>query len=147
MKTNYINVPGRGLMNQTAFDLRMDYLETLAEDIKKDVKSDSILLSQIQNNIESFIGTIEIPLGLVGPLLFLDKNKEPEDTEGKTVVEVNRLTRPGVAMHGSVKFASGAKADWILDQMGRVGFEKSEGSPTPEDIQEFQEELQKSLGA
>ena len=97
MKTNYINVPGRGLMNQTAFDLRMDYLETLAEDIKKDVKSDSILLSQIQNNIESFIGTIEIPLGLVGPLLFLDKNKEPEwvhsavaTTEGALVASMNR---------------------------------------------------------
>ena len=62
-------------------------------------------------------------------------------------MEINRLTRPGVAMHGSVKFASGASADWILDQTGRLGFEKSEGKPTPEDIQEFQEELQKSLGA
>jgi hydroxymethylglutaryl-CoA reductase (NADPH) len=97
MKANYQQAPGRGLMNQTAFELRMDYLETLAEDIKKDVKSDSILLSQIQNNIESFIGTIEIPLGLVGPLLFLDKNKEPEwvhsavaTTEGALVASMNR---------------------------------------------------------
>jgi hypothetical protein len=73
--------------------------------------------------------------------------EETEDTTGKTVVEINRLTRPGIAMHGTVKFASGASADWILDQTGRLGFEKSEGKPTPEDIQEFQEELQKSLGA
>lgn len=72
--------------------------------------------------------------------------KEPEDTTGRTVVEINRLTRPGVAMHGSVKFASGASADWILDQMGRLGLEKSKGSPTPEDIKEFQQELQKALG-
>lgn len=70
-----------------------------------------------------------------------------EDTAGQTVVEVNKLTRPGIAMHGSVKFASGASADWILDQTGRLGFEKSDGKPTPEDIQEFQAELQKSLGA
>lgn len=87
------------------------------------------------------------------------KNEEPdakpadknvaieEDTTGKTVVEINKLARPGVAMHGSVKFASGASADWILDQMGRLGFEKSDGEPTSEDIQEFQTELQKLLGA
>lgn len=75
-----------------------------------------------------------------------DRNKKTEDSAGKTVVEINRLARPGVAMHGSVKFASGASADWILDQTGRLGFEKSEGSPSPEDIKEFQEELQKALG-
>lgn len=68
-----------------------------------------------------------------------------EDSAGKTLVEVNKLTRPGVAMHGTVKFASGATADWILDQMGRLGLEKSEGKPTPEDLQAFQEELQKTL--
>lgn len=76
----------------------------------------------------------------------LGSEETEESTDGKTVVEVNRLTRPGVVMHGSVKFASGAKADWILDQMGRLGFEKTDGQPTPEDLQEFQEELQKSLG-
>ncbi|MBN1864497.1 MAG: hypothetical protein JW808_06315 [Victivallales bacterium] len=66
---------------------------------------------------------------------------------GKTVVEINRLARPGLAMHGSVKFASGASAGWILDQMGRFGFEKTKGSPTQEDIQDFQRELKKALGA
>ena len=74
-------------------------------------------------------------------------NDEPEkDTDGKTIVEVNRLARPGVVMHGTVKFASGAKADWILDQMGRLGLEKTDGKPTAEDLQAFQEELQKTLG-
>lgn len=74
------------------------------------------------------------------------KEEPEEDTSGQTVVEVNKLTRPGVAMHGSVKFASGASADWILDQMGRLGLEKSDGKPTPEDLEEFQKELQKMLG-
>lgn len=97
MKIKYQQAPGRGLMNQTAFDLRMNYLETLAKDISKDVKSESIALSQIQNNIESFIGTVEIPLGLIGPLLFNDKNKPPElvhsavaTTEGALVASLNR---------------------------------------------------------
>lgn len=97
MKANYQQAPGRGLMNQTAFELRMNYLETLSKDITKDVKSESIVLSQIQNNIESFIGTVEIPLGLIGPLLFLDKNNKPEwvhsavaTTEGALVASMNR---------------------------------------------------------
>ena len=97
MKSKYQQPPGRGLMNQTAFELRMNYLETLSKDITKDVKSESIALSQIQNNIESFIGTVEIPLGLIGPLMFLDKNKKPEwvhsavaTTEGALVASMNR---------------------------------------------------------
>ena len=80
-----------------------------------------------------------------------EKAKEEQDlekeNEGKTVIEVNKLTRPGVAMHGSVKFASGASAEWVLDQTGRLGLEKTEGTATPEDLQEFQKELQESLGA
>jgi len=97
MKTLYKQAPGKGLMNQTAFDLRMDYLETLSKDISEEIKSDSIQLSQIQNNIESFIGSVEIPLGLIGPLLFIDKNKPSElvhgavaTTEGALVASVNR---------------------------------------------------------
>lgn len=80
------------------------------------------------------------------------KKKETnlEDVEediggGKTVVEVSKLTRPGSVANGSVKFASGAKADWVLDQYGRLGLDKPEGEPTPEDLKEFQAELQKLL--
>lgn len=79
-----------------------------------------------------------------------EKKKKQEEadakTDGKTVVDISKIQRPGVALSGSVKFASGASADWILDQNGQLGFEKSDGEPTPEDIQEFQAELQKSLG-
>ena len=64
---------------------------------------------------------------------------------GATVIEINKLVRPGAALSGSVKFASGVKADWVLDQMGRLGLEKPTGKPTPEDIKEFQVELQKKL--
>ncbi len=64
---------------------------------------------------------------------------------GATVVEVSKLVRPGAALSGSVRFASGVKADWVLDQTGRLGLEKTTGKPTPEDIKEFQVELQKKL--
>ena len=74
-------------------------------------------------------------------------DKSAESEEGKIVVEISKLTRPGVALSGSVKFASGASGEWVLDQMGRLAFEKSDGEPTEEDLKEFQEELKKTLGA
>ncbi|MCK5845263.1 MAG: hypothetical protein KAG97_11190 [Victivallales bacterium] len=70
----------------------------------------------------------------------------PTGQPGATVVEVSKLTRPGIALSGSVKFASGASADWVLDQQGRLAFEKSEGEPTQDDLKEFQEELRAQLG-
>lgn len=97
MKTNYTQAPGRGLMNQTAYELRMEYLNSMVENLEETIQSNAIHLSQIQNNIESFIGTIEIPLGHVGPLLFLDGKAEPEwvhtavgTTEGALVASMNR---------------------------------------------------------
>lgn len=97
MKMKYDTAPGRGMMNQTAFDLRMDYVKTLVDDIEPVLKSESIALSKVQNNIESFIGTVEIPVGLVGPLLFNQKDKESEwvhtavaTTEGALVASMNR---------------------------------------------------------
>jgi hypothetical protein len=77
-----------------------------------------------------------------------DKKKEADnkaDNAGKTVVEVSRLKRPGALANGTVEFASGAKAEWILDQSGRLALDKQTGEPTPEDVQEFQEELQSIL--
>ena len=67
---------------------------------------------------------------------------------GKTVVEISKLMRPGTALSGTVKFASGPKADWYVDQTGRLGLENlTGGEPTPEDIQAFQLELRAALGA
>ena len=74
-----------------------------------------------------------------------DKKEENASQDG-TVVEVDKIARPGVALSGSVKFASGATADWVLDQYGRLEFEKADGKPTEQDLQEFQMELRKQLG-
>jgi len=66
-------------------------------------------------------------------------------SSGKTTVEMNKIARPGAIASGSVNFGSGAKAEWILDSLGRVGLDKAQGKPTPQDVQEFQMELQKLL--
>jgi hypothetical protein len=67
--------------------------------------------------------------------------EQPEATG--TVVEVSKLIRPGAVANGSVKFASGASAEWILNQQGQLGLDKAKGEATEDDIKEFQAELQK----
>lgn len=67
---------------------------------------------------------------------------------GRTTVEINKIARPGALVSGSVSFGSGAKADWMLDQTGRLALEpKNDKKPTQEDIAEFQEEIQKALAS
>ena len=69
-----------------------------------------------------------------------------EAAAGQTVVEVSKLMRPGTALSGTVKFASGSTADWYIDQTGRLGLENLVGEkPTQEDIQQFQVELEKAV--
>ncbi len=75
----------------------------------------------------------------------------PEDPEvippsggpGGTHVELSKIARPGAVLSGSAKFASGASADWVVDSFGRLGFENKVGEPTKEDLEDFQQELQK----
>jgi hypothetical protein len=65
--------------------------------------------------------------------------------ENGAIVEISKISRPGAMMSGSVKFPSGAKADWVLDNFGRIGLENATGKPTQEDIKEFQVALQKKV--
>ncbi len=68
---------------------------------------------------------------------------QPGPATGVTVVEKSAITRPGSVANGTVSFASGASAEWLLDEYGRLGLDNVVGEPTPEDIKAFQEELQK----
>lgn len=73
---------------------------------------------------------------------------EQSAENGTTTVEISRLARPGAMLHGSVKFASGPTAEWILDNRGQLGLDKlSGGEPTEDDIKEFQVELQKAISS
>lgn len=71
--------------------------------------------------------------------------KPAAEGNGTTVVEVNQVVRAGALAEGTVQFGSGASGTWIVDQMGRLGFDKLNGEPTEKDIQEFQVELRKVL--
>lgn len=68
---------------------------------------------------------------------------------GNVSVEVDKITRPGAVISGSVTFGDGVKAGWQLDQMGRLGIippaSNKEYKPSEQDIQDFQVELQNEL--
>ena len=54
------------------------------------------------------------------------------DGEGKTVVNVSKVVRPGAVMSGDVKFKSGATAEWTLDPLGRLGLNPTGNSEKPQ---------------
>ena len=71
---------------------------------------------------------------------------EPEPT-GAVTVDVDKLTRPGAVVSGTVVFSDGVKATWILDQSGRLALDAGtpDYQPVQEDIEAFQKELSQQL--
>ena len=69
-----------------------------------------------------------------------------EEEDNPTVVDVDKVVRPGVQLSGSVTFASGAKGTWYIGPRG-LGVEPEEGSakPTQKDVILFQRKLQEVL--
>ncbi len=53
----------------------------------------------------------------------------------------------GSMLSGYARFSSGAKSQWFLDEMGRLGLDPELGSskPTEKDMQEFSTELRRML--
>ena len=61
-------------------------------------------------------------------------------------LEVDRLTRPGSLVSGTVTFSDGVTGKWGMDQYGRLMVDAGKGyKPTPADIQAFQTELSSQL--
>ena len=93
--SEYKTIPGRGLLTQTAIQMRIDYLKELGYGIDA-INHYLIDPNILQKNIESFIGTVEIPIGAVGPLLYCENDAEEwvytaiGTLEGALVSSMNR---------------------------------------------------------
>ncbi len=91
----YPIVPGRGLNTNDAKKYRLDFLKEHGIEIPfiADSRLDE---QQIRHNVESYIGSVEIPIGLAGPLLFNEEKAgayvyAPAGTlEGALVASMNR---------------------------------------------------------
>jgi len=66
---------------------------------------------------------------------------------GKLSISVDQMPPPGAMLSGYVRFASGAKAHWFIDETGRLSLEPELGSgkPTQDDMKEFSTELRRML--
>ncbi len=64
----------------------------------------------------------------------------PAAPPGEVSVSVDQIARPGAVVSGKVTFTDGKRAEWYLDQSGRLGLvpEQTGYRPPAEDIQEFQ---------
>ena len=60
---------------------------------------------------------------------------------------MDQLARPGAVVSGKVTFSDGTRAEWHLDQMGRLGLvpEKQGYRPPASDVQQFQMALDAEL--
>jgi hypothetical protein len=66
---------------------------------------------------------------------------------GKVSVAVDQLAKPGAMVSGKVAFSDGNKAEWYIDQTGRLGLvsEQAGYRPSATDIQQFQMALEAEL--
>lgn len=71
----------------------------------------------------------------------------PENSVSGVSVTVDQLARPGAVVSGKVTFSDGKKADWYLDQTGRLGLAPQEAGyrPPAADVQQFQIALEAEL--
>jgi hypothetical protein len=60
---------------------------------------------------------------------------------------VDQITRPGAVVSGKVTFSDGNRAEWYLDQSGRLGLapELAGYRPPAADVQQFQVALEAEL--
>lgn len=114
---HYKTVPGRGLLTSSAIQYRKEFLDENQMHIDE-IEKTSINYSDIQNNIESLVGSIEIPVGLVGPLTFISNGNEEEayclgaTLEGALIASMNRGAK-------AVSVSGGFTAEIIHQKMIR----------------------------
>jgi len=79
--------------------------------------------------------------------LKLENAPAPESSVSGVSVSVDQLTRPGAVVSGKVTFSDGKKADWYIDQTGRLGLAPQEAGyrPPASDVQQFQIALEAEL--
>jgi hypothetical protein len=76
------------------------------------------------------------------------EDKAPEAQKiGGVSVSVDQIARPGAMVSGKVTFSDAQKAEWYLDQMGRLGVVPAQQGykPSAADVQQFQMALQEEL--
>jgi len=130
------------------FGLRLTYMEVrlLVDDLKltpKDVEKPKPAQSALTSPVAPPVGAQAKPGTPAGAPA---KGEEPE-APGGVSVSVDHLARPGAVVSGKVTFSDGNRAEWYLDQTGRLGLVAQQQGyrPPPADLQQFQAALESEL--
>ena len=69
----------------------------------------------------------------------------PAAAPGKVSVSIDQIMKPGTMISGNATFSDGQKAEWYLDQTGRLGLNPSTPGyrPSQQDVMDFQMELER----
>ncbi len=107
-------VPGRGLVTHLGTQLRTEYLVKLGYSLNR-LPTTTLKLGDIQKNIESYIGSVEIPVGVVGPLIWNDEAvfAAVGTLEGALVASMNRGAR-------TISLSGGFKSEVKWQRMSRA---------------------------
>ncbi len=136
------------IVNKLNEGLSLSEIQKLLED-EYDVRMKYMDLRVLASELENVDWSQQPDTGFKEKPVPDDQLFEATEEPGKSGVKVtiSKLARPGAAMSGNVQFSSGAKAEWILGNDGRLGLQPEPGSAKPSelDIQEFQEELQRMV--
>jgi hypothetical protein len=117
------------------------------QDYLRNEKNDSITYMELRLLLSEMPDAKLPEKESVKPVLPPEPKPAAPATGGKLSISVDQTPAPGSMLSGYARFASGAKAHWLLDEMGRLGVEPELGSekPTQKDMQEFSTELRKML--
>jgi hypothetical protein len=127
---------------QSELGLKLTYMDVrlLVDDLKltpKDVEP---------------VKPVQSPLAASGPApakpaAAMSKPETPISKPGGVSVSVDQLARPGALVSGKVTFSDGNKAEWYLDQAGRLGLvpQQTGYRPPAADLQQFQMSLETEL--
>jgi hypothetical protein len=120
--------------------LLVDDLKLTPKDIERPKPAQSALTAPA---VGTTMGTPSPQSKAASPLAGAD---EPAPAGGVSV-SVDTLARPGALASGKVTFSDGNRAEWYLDQTGRLGLvpEKAGYRPPPGDVQQFQSALEAEL--
>ncbi|MFJ5117968.1 hydroxymethylglutaryl-CoA reductase [Kitasatospora sp. NPDC088548] len=89
-------VPARGVYTESARLQRLDWLRSVTGLTLSSLQHTRLDAGRLTGNIEGFIGAVEIPVGMAGPLLFFGQNVQGEvytpmaTTEGALVSSATR---------------------------------------------------------
>jgi len=132
------------IQNRLASELgvRMTYMDVrlLVDDLKLTPKD--IEPPKPPAPVASAPGAPQKPGGLK-----VEKEAAPETSVRGVSVSVDQLARPGAVVSGKVTFSDGQKAEWYIDQTGRLGLAPQQTGyrPATADLQQFQAALETEL--